>query len=93
LQISPSLTLSISCQSSLPITVLVHSPSVNSTPKYLIPILIFIFCYFAPQYLHLHIIICTSITPVLMLNCNYFTTMAYVLPLPSLSYYICTHCT
>ena len=38
--ISPSLTLSISCQSSLPITEPVHSQSVNSTPNYLIPILL-----------------------------------------------------
>jgi hypothetical protein len=38
------------------------------------------FFFFAPQYLYLHIIFCTSITPVLMLNCNYFTTMVYLLP-------------
>ena len=38
--ISPSLTLSISCQNSLPITVPVHSQYVNSTPNYLIPILL-----------------------------------------------------
>jgi hypothetical protein len=37
--ISPSLTLSISCQSSLPIIAPVHSPSVNSPPNYLIPII------------------------------------------------------
>ena len=57
--ISLSLTLRISCQSSLQITVPVHSPSVNSTPNYLIPILLFtFFCSFAPQDLYLHIIIC-----------------------------------
>ena len=90
--ISPSLTLSISCQSSLPITVPVHNQSVNSTPNYLIPILLFITpatkfpyyylpsCSFPPQYLYLHIIICTSITPVLMLNCNYFASMTFSLP-------------
>ena len=33
--ISPSITLSISCQSSLRITAPVHSPSVNSPPNYL----------------------------------------------------------
>ena len=52
--ISPSLTLSISCQSSLPIIAPVHSPYVNSPPNYLIPILLF-FCSFAPQYLYLNI--------------------------------------
>jgi hypothetical protein len=69
------------------ITVPVHSPSVNSTPNYLIPIYIFFFCCsFAPHYLYLHIIVCISITPVLMLNCNYFATMAYLLPyLPNLT--------
>jgi hypothetical protein len=44
--ISPSLSLSTSCQSSLQITAPVHSPSVNSSSTYLIPILVFI--YFAP---------------------------------------------
>ena len=85
--ISPSLTLSISCQSSSPITVPVHSPSVNSTLNYLILILLCIyFCYFAPQYFYLHIIICTPITPVLMPNFNYFTSMAYLLPyLPNIT--------
>ena len=76
--ISPSLTLCISCQSSFPITVPVHSQSVNRTPNYLIPILLF-FKSFAPQCLYLHITIYTSITPVLMLNCNYFSTTAYLL--------------
>ena len=42
--ISPSLTLSIICQSSSPVPV--HSQSVNSTPNYLIPILLFIFLLF-----------------------------------------------
>jgi hypothetical protein len=84
---APSLTLSISCQSSLPMILPVQSPSVNSTPNYLISIMLFIhFCSFAPLYLDLHIIICTSITPVLMLNCNYFASMAYLLPyLPNLT--------
>ena len=78
--ISPSLTLFISCQSSLPITAPVNSPH-----NYLIPILFF-FCSFAPQYLYLHIIICISITPVLMLNCNCFTLWPiYCLYLPSLT--------
>jgi hypothetical protein len=65
--LSPSLTLSISCQSSLPITVPVHSQSVYRTLDYLIPILLL-------TILHLSISTCTSssITPVLMLNCNYF---------------------
>ena len=49
--ISPSLTSSINCQSIAP----VHSPSVNSPPNYLITILLFLFCSFAPQYLYLHI--------------------------------------
>ena len=36
--------------------------------------------------LHPSISTCTSITPVLMLNCNYFATMAYLLPyLPNLT--------
>ena len=78
--LSPSLTLSISCQRSLLIMALVHSPSVNSPANYLIPILLFIFCSFAPEYVYLHIIICTYITPVLMLNCNCLAIMAYVLP-------------
>ena len=52
---SPSLNLSISCQSNLPIMVPVHSPSVNCPPNYLIPILLFITCSFAPQYFYLHI--------------------------------------
>ena len=70
--ISPSLTLSISCQSSLQIIAPVHSPSVNSPSNYLIPIL---FCFFAP--LHPSISTCTfifytSITPVF--NCSIVTT-------------------
>ncbi|CDQ68033.1 unnamed protein product [Oncorhynchus mykiss] len=59
--ISLSLTLSISCQSSLPITVPVHSQSVNSTPDYLIPILlltILLFCtpvsLLAHHHLHIY---------------------------------------
>ena len=54
-----SLTNSISCQSSLPITAPVHSPSVNSPPNYLIPKLFFIFLFCTPLSLlahhHLHI--------------------------------------
>ena len=69
--ISPSLTLSTSCQSSSQITARLHSPSVNSPSNYLIPILLLLFIYFAP--LHPSIftctfIFCTSITPVL--NCS-----------------------
>jgi hypothetical protein len=41
--ISPSISWSISCQSSLPIIAPVHSPSVNSPLNFLIPILLFIF--------------------------------------------------
>jgi hypothetical protein len=74
----------------LTVPVPVHSPSVNSTPNYCIPMLLFIFCIyfwsFAPHYLYLHIFICTSITPVLMLNCNYFSSLAYLLTyLPNLT--------
>ena len=79
-QVTNSLTVSISCQSSLPITVPVHSPSVNSPTNYLIPTLLFLFAL-----LHPSISTCTSITPVLTLNCNYFATMVYLLPyLPNL---------
>ena len=46
----------------------------------------YLFLLFAPQYLYLHIVICTSITSVLMLNCNYFATMVFLLPyLPNLT--------
>ena len=90
--LSPSLTLSISYQSSLSITVSVHSQSVNSTPTTSSPYYYLPSCSFAPQYVYLHILICTYITPVLMLSCNYFRlSMAYLLPY--LLFYICTHCT
>jgi hypothetical protein len=56
-----SLTLSISCQSSLPITVPVHSLSVNSTPNYLIPILLL-------TLLHPGISTCTSSSAYLSLQ-------------------------
>ena len=70
--------LSISCQRSLPIIAPVHSPSVNSTPNYLIPILLFI--YLKITLLHIYH------TSVYLLNCNYFGTMAYLLPyLPNLT--------
>jgi hypothetical protein len=71
-----------SFQSSLPITAPVHKPIFKiAHPTTSSP-----YNFFAPQYLFLHIIICTSFTPVLMLNCNYFATMAYLLPyLPSLT--------
>ena len=50
------------------------------------PIIFYFFFLIAPQYLYLHIIFCTSITPLFMLNYNYFTTMAYLLPyLPNLT--------
>ena len=67
--ISPSLTLSVSCQSSLPITAAVHSPSVNSPsnlPASSPYCFYLLFCSFAHQYFYLHIITCTSITPVLI---------------------------
>ena len=61
--ISHSLTLSVSCQSSLPIAAAVHSPSENSPsnqlPTYLILIFVLFFCSFAHQYFYLHILICT----------------------------------
>jgi hypothetical protein len=66
--ICPSLTFSISCQISLPIATDVHSPSVNSTSNQLPTsshICLF-FCSFAHQYFYLHIVICTSITQVLI---------------------------
>jgi hypothetical protein len=58
--LSPFLTLSISCQSSLLITVPVHSQSVNSTSNYLIPILLLTLLLFCTQvsllaHHHLHI--------------------------------------
>ena len=59
--ISPLLTLSVSCQSSLPITAAVHSPSVNSPSNYL-PHPHVLFTFFGL----LHTLISTSITPVLI---------------------------
>ena len=98
--ISPSLTLSTSCQSSSQITAPVHSlsvnsPSVNSPSNFLIPImLLIIFAPLHPSISTCTFIFCTSITPVFkLLNCNHFASMAYLLPLPPLSYLICTHCT
>jgi hypothetical protein len=82
---SPSLTLSISCQSCLPITVPVHSPSVNSTPSYLIPILVFsffLFCTPVSLLAHHHLHIYHSSVNA---NCNYLASMVYLLPyLPNL---------
>ena len=74
--ISPSLTLSVSCQSSLTIAAAVHSPSTNSPSNQLptsSPYLFF--CSFAHQYFYLHISLQCK-----LLNCNYFTSMAYLLP-------------
>ena len=86
--ISPSLTLSINCQISFLIAAVVHSQSVNSPSNQLptsSPYLVLFFCSYVHQYFYFHIIICTSITPVLMLNCNYFASMAYLFPyLPNL---------
>jgi hypothetical protein len=65
----------------LPIAAPVHSPSVNGTTNSLIPILLFTLLLFC-TYSLLHIIVCTSITTVLMINCNYFTSMAYFVALP-----------
>ena len=79
--ISPSLTLSISCQSSLPITVPVHSKSVSSTPKYLIPILLFTLLLFCtPVFLLAHRHLQVYHSSIKLQNCNYFATMAYLLP-------------
>ena len=64
---SPTLPLSVSCHSSLPITAAGRSPSVNSPSNILptsSPYLFLFFCSFAHQYLYLHILICTYITPV-----------------------------
>ena len=82
--ISPSLTLSISCQSGLPITVPVHSPSVNSTPNYLIPILSFVLLFCTPVSLlahhHLHIFnsqrLISKMSPLWPIN---LTTFAHTL--------------
>ena len=82
------ITLCTSCQSSSQITAPVHSPSVNSPSNYLIPILLFVFfCSFAPQCLYLHIhLLHIYHSSVYLLNCNYFATMAYLLPyLPNLT--------
>jgi hypothetical protein len=58
---------SIGCQSSLPIAAAVHSPSVNSPPHQLPTTSPYFFPRsFAYQYLYLHILICSSITPVLI---------------------------
>ena len=59
------------------ITVPVHSQSVNSTPNYLIPILLLtLLLFYTPVSLlahhHLHIYHSS-----IMLNCNYFASMAY----------------
>ena len=82
--ISSSLTLIISYQSSLPITEAVHSPSVNSPSNYLPhPHIVFVYFFLlfcTPVFLlahhHLHI----YHSSVNFLNCNYFATMAYLLP-------------
>jgi hypothetical protein len=49
----------------------------TSSPYYYLPS-----CSFAPQYFYLHIIICTSITPVLMLNCKYFASKGQFIAYP-----------
>ena len=77
--ISPSLTLSISYLSSLPIAEDLHSPSVNSPSNYLPnPHIVLLFCtpVFLLAHLHLHI----YHSSVNLLNCNYFATMAYLFP-------------
>jgi hypothetical protein len=77
--ISPSLTLSTSCQSSSQITASVHSPS-----NYLIPILyLFSFAPLHPSIPTSTFIFCTSITP--LLNCNYFATMGLFIAFTSLN--------
>jgi hypothetical protein len=53
--ISPSLTLSTSCQSNSQITAPVHFPSVNSPSNYIIPILLFILLLCTPLSLLEHI--------------------------------------
>ena len=86
-RISPSPTLSISCQSSLQIIAPVHRPSVNSPSNYLIPIYIFFLFSFAPQYFYLHIhLLHIYHSSVYLLNCHYFAITAYLLPyLPNLT--------
>ena len=86
--LSPSPTSSTSCQSSSQIIAPVHSPSVNSPSNYLIPILYFLFFYFAPFHPAIStctFIFCTSITPVL--NCYIvITSPLWPILLPCLPY-------
>ena len=89
--ISPSLTLSISYLRSLPIAAAVHSPSVNSpsnlptSSPYCLYLLCFSFCTPVSLLTHHHLLItiCSLITRVNLLNCNYFAIMAYLLPTSS----------
>ena len=76
---STPLALSTSCQSSSQITAPVPSSSVNSPSNLPHPhtVCIYLSCSFAPQYLNLHIHL-LHILP--FLYCNYFSTMAYLLP-------------
>ena len=89
--IPPSLTLSVSCQNSLPIAAAVHSPSVNSPSNQLStssPYFVFVFLLFCtPVFLahpHLHIYHSS-------VNCNYFTTIGLFISLPRS--FVSTHCT
>ena len=73
--ISPSLTLSVSCQSSLPIAAAVHNPSVNSPSNQPPTSSPYLFSFF--------LLFCTPVfllSQGKLLNCNYFSTMAYLLP-------------
>ena len=81
--IPPSITLSISYLSSLPLAAAVHSPAVNSPSNYLPhPHIVFIYLF---SLLHTSISTCTSSSAHIslqckLLNCNYLATMAYLLP-------------
>ncbi|CDQ86639.1 unnamed protein product [Oncorhynchus mykiss] len=75
------------------LTVPVHIPSVNNTPNYLIPKLLFILLLFCtpvspPPHHHLHIYH-SSVNAKLSL----FLPLQHIYCLTSLFFYICTHCT
>jgi hypothetical protein len=86
--VSPSLTLSIGCQSSLQIIAPVHSPPVNSPSNYLIPILYLFFSPLHPSISTCTFIFCTSITPVF--NC-YIVITSRLWPIYCLASLILPH--